>query len=412
MRTVPFGELDELLKTFDEGYKVSHDEAYRLFSQAELAPPDDLPADPFSPEYRQRYMDLYKKISTREHYSVQNERSEFNVDELSLRPFPYFTKSLKLAAQHFSLMGKLFEILDVKENSSILECGFGWGNTTLALAMLGHNVTALDIEERYCEVVRRRAETLQVTNIELVNSDFLWVETTDKKFDAVCFFESFHHCWEFERLLLALHRVLLPGGKIYFGAEPINDQFKTPWGVRLDGESLWVARHAGWMELGFHSDFFDELLDRTGWVGACLHLHFWVATPKGQPTVIPAKDPRLVSMIGVKTGEVMTVNAPGPASENSYAMFGPYIGLPKGSFRAELTVDTRAMPPEGVVHIDVCCERGTIILEARPCTAEELERGVIHLDFSTPTRVAEVEVRLLVPGGYSGDIKQLSFLKL
>jgi len=96
-------------------------------------------------------------------------------------------------------------------------------------------------------------------DLTLINADFLWAETTDRRFDAVCFFESFHHCWEFERLLRALHRVLLPGGKVYFGAEPINRDFTVPWGVRLDGESLFVARKWGWMELGFHSDFFEEI---------------------------------------------------------------------------------------------------------------------------------------------------------
>src|SRR5258706_8733578 len=143
MSVVPISELDNLLKYFDEGYESSHDEAYRRFSEHHVSPPDDLPTDPFSEAYAARYLELYKKISTRPSYSTQNERSSFNVDEFILRPFPYYTKSLKLAALHYTLMGKLMEIMEVKENSNILEFGFGWGNTTLALAMLGHNVTAV-----------------------------------------------------------------------------------------------------------------------------------------------------------------------------------------------------------------------------------------------------------------------------
>ena len=61
--------------------------------------------------------------------------------------------------------------------------------------------------------------TLELT---LINDDFMWVEKAQQQFDAVLFFESFHHCWEFERLLTGLHRVLRPGGKIFFGAEPIS----------------------------------------------------------------------------------------------------------------------------------------------------------------------------------------------
>src|SRR5258708_7405597 len=186
MSAVPISELDNLLKHFDDGYAQSHDEAYRRFSQNHVSPPEDLPSDPFSKEYAARYLDLYKKISTRPAYSVQNERSSFDIDAFTLRPFPYFTKSLKLAALHFTLMGKLMEIMEVKENSSILEFGFGWGNTTLALAMLGHKVTAVDIEERYCELVRRRAEMLSV-DVELINAEYLWAETANRKFDAICF---------------------------------------------------------------------------------------------------------------------------------------------------------------------------------------------------------------------------------
>lgn len=411
VNVVPFSELDELLKSFDEGYKVSHDEAYKRFSQSQLAPPDDLPADPFSPEYRERYLQLYKRIASRDDYDVQNERSQFDVDSLTYRPFPYFTKSLKLASVHYGLMSKLFEVLDVKPSAKILECGFGWGNTTLALAMLGHDVTALDIEERYCEVVRRRADMLHVDNIELVNSDFLWVETTEKKFDAVIFFESFHHCWEFERLLKALHRVLLPGGKIYFAAEPINTDFKTPWGVRLDGESLWVARNAGWMELGFHNDFFDELLRRTGWLGVCMHPHFWVAASASEPIVIPADDPRLRSQIGAVNGSALDVEAPA-GSADYFAVFGPYIDMPRGKFRAQLSVDTRSRPKKGGVVFDICRSSGTDVLGSKVCDDREIASGTLTLDFNLPERVEGLEARLRVPAGYAGSISQLSFTLL
>jgi ubiquinone/menaquinone biosynthesis C-methylase UbiE len=375
-----------------------------------VSPPDDLPRDPFSKEYAARYLDLYKQISTRTAYTVQNERASFDVDAFTLRPFPYFTKSLKLAALHYTLIGKLMEIIEVKENSTILELGFGWGNTTLAFAMLGHRVTAVDIEERYCELVRRRAKMLSV-DLEIINADYLWVETTDKRFDAICFFESFHHCWEFERLLRALHRVLLPGGKVYFGAEPINTDFVVPWGVRLDGESLYVARKWGWMELGFHSDFFRELLSRTGWLGTCAHPHFWVATSKSDPIVISASDPRLMSQIGTKEGAFLNVEAPGGRRHRHFAVFGPYLNLPKGNYRAEFKLAAKEPWLEGTTF-DVCCSRGKVELYSRRCTADEMATGYIRGEFSLTQGVEDLEVRLLVPGGFAGSIEHLSLLAL
>src|SRR5262249_27119700 len=161
--------------------------------------------------------------------------------------------------------------------------------------------------------------------------------TTDQKFDAIVFFESFHHCWEFKRLLQGLHRVLKPGGKIYFGAEPINRDFTVPWGVRLDGESLFVARKWGWMELGFHADFFAELLLPTGWWGQEVRPHFWIANSRRDPLIFPGSDPRLGSQIGARDGSLL-VNAPGGATDRHYALFGPYIDLPRGKYLAEIKI--------------------------------------------------------------------------
>ena len=411
MQIVPFSELDTLLEYFDEGYKISHDEAYKRFSESQLLPPHDLPADPFSDAYANRYLELYKKISERVEYSPQNERSEFNVDELMLRPFPYFTRSTKLAGQHYTLIGKLLEIMELKENSSVLEFGFGWGNTTLALAMLGHNVTAVDIEERFCELVRRRAEMLRIETLTIINSDFLWAETTEQKFDAVFFFECFHHCWEFQRLLRAVHRVLRPGGKLYFGAEPINTEFKVPWGVRLDGESLFVARRQGWMELGFHSDFFDELLWRTGWSGKCVHPSFWVATSRSDPILIPATDTRMASQIGTKEGGLLHVKAPNDEGVFYCAMYGPYLDLHAGNYSAELEIEAATPNVEGV-SIDVCRDGGVTQLYSRSCSPAELKAGLIKIEFAVSKGVDNLEVRLMVPGGFCGSIKQLKLLSL
>ena len=275
--------------------------------------------------------------------------------------------------------------------------GVGWGNTTLTLGMLGFNMTALDIEERYLEVIRLRSELHDTPNIKCVHSDFLWVERTDQTFDAVIFFESFHHCHDFERLLLGLHRVLKPGGKIYFAAEPINREFKTPWCVRLDGQSLLVARQNGWMELGFHSDFFAELLRRTGWTGTeDVHPHFWTARRTADPIVIAATDPRIGSFSGVRVNGHLEVAMPGAPGERGYAVFGPGIALPAGKYRGEIVM--RDADLQDVV-IDVCGDQGrTIVATGAGAT----------IDFELDRSVRDVEVRLIVPGGFSATIERLT----
>lgn len=332
-------------------------------------------------------------------------RAMLDIDKHIFRPYPYFTKSLKRTAQHYDLMAKLFDMMELEPGASILECGFGWGNTTLALAMLDYKVTALDIEQLYCELVERRAKILDVQNVEFVNSDFLWVETTDRKFDAVVYFESFHHCWDFERLLKALHRVLNPGGKIYFGAEPINDGFKVPWGVRLDGESLFVARRSGWMELGFRPEFFAELLLRTGWRGVNVGPHFWMATRRSEPLWLPADRSGFGSQFGVRENGGMTIAPVG--DQQHYALFGPYINMTPGtydfSFRLKSSGES-AMP----IVLDICSNRGNEVHMSREFDGDAIRSGNLSLRVTLDEAISDLECLILVHGSFSGEVEGIS----
>lgn len=401
---VPLEKLDELLRWFDEGRKISIDEAYRRFNDVWMEHPQDLPADPFSPEYAARYFDIYRRVSARAVYDpTVSERAAIDPVSGAKRPFPYQTGSTKLASEHIGYIARLLDLMDVPPGGEILEMGVGFGNTTLTLGMLGFNVTALDIEDRYLEVIRLRSELHDTPNIKCVHSDFLWVERTDQTFDAVIFFESFHHCHDFERLLRSLHRVLKPGGKVYFAAEPINRVFKTPWCVRLDGQSLLVARQNGWMELGFHSDFFAELLSRTGWFGTeDAHPHFWTAQRLVDPITITisAMDPRIGSHAGMKVNGHLEVALPGAPGQRGYAVFGPGIALPAGKYRGDIVMRDADLHD---VVIDVCHDQGRAIVA--------MGAGA-SIDFELDRHVRDVEVRLMVPGGFSATIEKLTLQKL
>ena len=102
--------------------------------------------------------------------------------------------------------------------------------------------------------------------VEVINDDFFWIESAGRRFDAIVFFESFHHCADHLRLLRSLGPALTPDGHVYFGAEPITPDFPVPWGLRTDGESLWAIRRNGWLELGFHPDYFRQALRQAGLV--------------------------------------------------------------------------------------------------------------------------------------------------
>lgn len=258
-------EADAMLRHFDEAFAVSDNEARRAFEQYHMATDLKLPDDPFSEEYRDAVLDWYEWLHGRP-YSPGNEVTHFDVEQALRVPFPYLTRSTATVGQHLMIVGNVIRSLDLPQPAKVLEFGAGWGNIADALTRMGHDVTVIDVEPRFLELIRRRAEQAGATITTLVG-DFQSVEDLDDQFDAVLFFECFHHCPDHVALLGKLDRVVRPGGRIYLAAEPVNDGFPHPWGLRLDGESLWAIRKNGWLELGFQESYLLEALRRTGWHG-------------------------------------------------------------------------------------------------------------------------------------------------
>ena len=247
----------------------SDDAMRRLFNTFRMDFSAEAPEDPFSPDYARFQMDIYRAI-TGKAYEVRNERSNFDTAGKAACPFPYYLRSAWTAGHQLLAIGFMLCKFRVPSGSRILEFGPGWGNTTMELARLGYDVTAIDIDTNFCDVVRERAKLVGVS-VSVLEGDFFHAEQVEQPYDAVLFFACFHHCHDHVRLLRALHRAVLPGGRVYLGSEPIIPEYGTPWGVRMDGEALWAARNFGWLELGFDEDYFKAALALTGWHGTKHH---------------------------------------------------------------------------------------------------------------------------------------------
>lgn len=257
-------DLDQMLRKLDAAHKISDDELRKLFPTFCMEFSSKVPNDPYSDEYAQKQFDLYHRISGRS-YSIANEQSVFDVGSATVSPFPYYTKSCKTVGDHLTAIAHLIRVMDLKPGAKIVEFGPGWGNTTLVLAMMGFDVTAIDIESNFCDLINRRAKQAGV-KICVINADFSWIEQITEPVDAVIFFESFHHCSDHLSLIKGLNNVVKADGKVYFASEPITPDFPIPWGVRLDGESLWAIRRNGWLELGFSEKYFLATLQKFNWV--------------------------------------------------------------------------------------------------------------------------------------------------
>jgi len=231
----------------------------------------ELPHDPFSPAYAAGQWNLYRQVSGRPGYiAEQNEQSSFDFDALVQRPFPYSTLSCETVGNHLVMQGMVIEHLGLHPHSEVLEFGPGSGGLTLQLAMMGHQVTAVEISPHFTELIRRRAQQLGLA-VTPVCDNMLRFES-GKAYDAVVFFESFHHCAEHFEMLKRLHRFVKEDGVVVFGFEPIAPTAEFwwgsyPWGIRLDGMSVWSMRKFGWLELGFTDGYFLKALNRSGWQG-------------------------------------------------------------------------------------------------------------------------------------------------
>jgi protein-L-isoaspartate O-methyltransferase len=223
----------------------------------------DLPPDPFSAEYRSKVFELYEWLHGRP-YAPSNEATPFDVEAAADSPFPYVTHSAQTVGNHLMAVAHVIRTLDLPPGSRVVEFGPGWGNTTIALAQMGHDVTAIDIEPRFVQLIETRAERVHAT-VDARVGDFSMIDDLDGRYDAVLFFESFHHCADHLALLAGLDRVVAPGGRVLFAAEPITEAFPAPWGLRFEGESVWAIRRNGWLELGFKESYFFEALGRFGW---------------------------------------------------------------------------------------------------------------------------------------------------
>ncbi len=259
-RLIPLDELDALLEEAVARFSQGED-AGREFLAGVRMPAPACPGDPFSEEYRAWVLELYGRISGRGAYSVAHESSPFDLDEALRRPFPYATGSSTVVGDDLVARGCIVKALGLPAPSRVVEFGPGWGNLTADLVATGHEVTAVDVDERFCRLVSARAPAARVACTDMLS---FAAAPEGGPFDAAVFFESFHHCADHLALLELLHGVVRPGGILVFGAEPV-DLLPYPWGPRLDGLSLWSTRRYGWLELGFDERYFPAALRRTGW---------------------------------------------------------------------------------------------------------------------------------------------------
>ena len=404
-------ELDAKIEECNRAEAQSDDAMRAVFGSFRMDPPGGLPPDPLSEAYRRAQLALYRDVAGRD-YDTANEVTAFDIDAALRRPFPFSTGSAVTTGEQLMAVGWLIRATALPPGSRIVEFGPGWGNTTLALARLGHHVTVVDIEPHFCELLRRRAAQDGV-EIEVVNDDFLWAERCGRRFDAALFYECFHHCADHLRLLRALREAVVPEGRVFFAGEPITRDFPMPWGLRLDGNSLWAIRKNGWLELGFRDDYFAGALAECGWHGLrrdCADpawLTLWEARRRDQPVFrAGGDDTRLNTVAGRREGDAIRLE--GAAGTG---LFGPYIALPAGTYLARLRF-AAGVPASGRARMDVACSTGRHLLAELQIDGAIIGAAGASLDlpFGSERDMETLEVRLFCEEGFQAAIAGVEIL--
>jgi protein-L-isoaspartate O-methyltransferase len=260
-RLVTLAELDAQLEEAATLFAVSEDAARDFLRGFHMDPPPGRPEDPFSDAYREWVWALYHEVSGRSEYSIANEASPFDLEEAVATPYPYSTGSTTVVGEELVARGFIVSTLGLEPPARIVEFGSGWGNLTVDLATMGFEVTAVEVEDRFCDLTERRNRAGD--RLTVVRGGMLEF-TTATPFDAAIFYESFHHCADHGEMLRRLADIVRPGGRVLWAGEPVAPM-AYPWGLRLDGYSLWSTRTHGWLELGFDEGYFAQILERTGW---------------------------------------------------------------------------------------------------------------------------------------------------
>lgn len=222
--------------------------------------------DPLSLGYRDAQLGLYERIAGKP-YGVINEYTNFDFDEALRWPFPYASQSASLVGDYLISYGYFIKSMQLPPHAKVLEIGSGYGPLTMHMASMGYQMTCLDISRSLLDYVQARTHALP-TPVHTICGDMTSVDIPGT-FDAVIFYESFHHCLDHAQMLKRVPALLNPAGLLAFAAEPIvpdsSEIVPYPWGLRMDGLSIWSIRRWGWLELGFQEGYFRKLLQNQGW---------------------------------------------------------------------------------------------------------------------------------------------------
>ena len=386
----------------NEGERINHLCTYYL-TLDEFPFPDD----PFSEGYRRRALELWTRLCGRPEYRpVEHEVSGYATGVDVRCPPPYNVGSGELLGDLLICWGFLMKALDLKPGQSILEYGPGSGQILVNFARMGVRAAGIDIDGPQVAVIEQQGRLLGGLDLRAKVGQFGDPFEPGERFDAVLFFEAFHHSLDHIALVDRLHDLVADDGRLVVASEPIlttTNPFRPvvpfPWGPRLDLLSLRATRTFGWMELGFQEEYFYRLLLRGGWLP---RKHLCPLTDRG--TLYTArKNTGRVSAGELELGEDEAATWHSPEGENRWTCGRGEMTLDSRPRWTSVSVVVSNYNPKPV-GVELACGPGRVAVTLAPGETAE-----VAVPLSAGTRRLVVESPTFVPKdvGMNDDTRTL-----
>jgi len=321
-----FAEFDALLEQIGTG--VPDAQQYQRMSNLILDVPQARKLarmDPFKPGYKAAAMELYLFLRGRAEQGYVAARDEAPAgrlpDNLWTGVVPWSFCDAKMASEHVLAWGHILSHLNLPPGGALLEYGPGSGQVLLMASRMGYRACGVDIDAVALEGIRAQAAHLDLP-VEVERNEF-GRGFDNQSFDAILFYEAFHHAFDFEDLLVRLHGRLKPGGRVVLCGEPVvghvNGAVPYAWGPRLDALSVFCMRRFDWMELGFTHRYLMKIARLKGWTPtlhpflSCGRATIYVLKPTDrdrQAVSAPPYDARLVNRVRTLQSELAAMRAP------------------------------------------------------------------------------------------------------
>lgn len=395
--------------------------------------------DPFSHEYFERQLALYREVSGRELDQASGELHPLDAGTLLSAPNPTGSHHASDVAEQIRALSALLALARLGYHPKILDMGAGAGLSSEVYAYAGCQVQAVDIDPLFANVARQRANERKFEiDRTILNFDDA-AQITHGPYQAAFFYQSFHHCLRPWKLIGDLSEKLGPDGVIGFTGEPIQSAWWKNWGLRLDQESVYVARRFGWFESGWSAEFIRECFARNGYT-----LLLFSGGYAGGELGLASKDPQRIEEIRDKAAlmELIELNQANeiPASsyatltgvsgtllgrpafrqnkpENGMLMYGPYADLNAGSYELSIIVEHQARQSHsgdtGSILIDVIADYGNETIFNEEISASCFDHVLLFVrTIKFNQRKEKVEIRAAVDGGglWSVSIPEIRLL--